>query len=58
MGVMRRRWTFGVGFAILGALTVVAIQGIDSVLFGAIVGFFVGKAIQSLLLTVKGPRTQ
>jgi hypothetical protein len=58
MGMMRRGWTFGVGFAILGALTVIAVQGIDSVLLGAIVGFFVGKAIQSLLLTVRGPRTQ
>lgn len=58
MDVMRRGWTFGVGFAILGALTVIAVQGIDSVLLGAIVGFFVGKAIQSLFLTVRGSRTQ
>lgn len=52
MNVMRRGWTFGVGFAILGTLTVVAVQGLDSVLLGAVVGFFAGKTVQSLLLTV------
>ncbi len=54
MDVMRRGWTFGVGFAIIGALAVVAVQGIDSVLAGAVVGFFAGKTVQSLLLTVSG----
>jgi len=58
MDAMRRGWTFGIGFALLGALAAVAVQGIDSVLLGAIGGFFAGKAIQSLPLTVRGPRIQ
>lgn len=58
MDVMRRGWTFGIGFAILGVLTAVAVQGLDSVLLGAIVCFFAGKAVQSLLPTVRGPRSQ
>lgn len=49
---------FGIGFAILGALAVVAVQGTDWIPLGAIVGFFVGKSVQSLLLTVRGSRTQ